>query len=310
MHDIIVHNYPQSPVAEKVRVGLGIKRLTWRWVEIPRIPPKPNLIPLTGGYRRTPVMQIGSDIFCDSQCILRELERRFPDPSYFPPGGAGMPWGVSRWTDGELFDLSVRLVMGAGVEQLPPELASDRARLYLGPGGDFHEIVGDLPHIQAQLRAELGWLEQRLDSGRAFILGEQPSLPDALAYAVVWFISGRWTGASEFFSEFPRLRAWRDRVAAIGHGTYSEMSAEYALSIARESEPSSPQASDEREPQGLKVGLQVAVAPVGDGGDPLVNGVVRSVDRETIAIDRHHPLVGTVCVHFPRAGYRVTKTST
>ena len=76
MSEIILHNYPESPVAEKVRIALGIKGLEWLSVKIPRIPPKPLLMPLTGGYRRTPVMQIGADIYCDSQCIIRELERR------------------------------------------------------------------------------------------------------------------------------------------------------------------------------------------------------------------------------------------
>ena len=69
MKDIIFHNYSQSPVAEKVRVGFGIKQLKWYSVEIPRLPPKPMLTKLTGGYRRTPVMQIGADIYCDSLCI-------------------------------------------------------------------------------------------------------------------------------------------------------------------------------------------------------------------------------------------------
>ena len=46
--EIILHNYPQSPVAEKVRVALGIKKLAWRNVEIPRLPPKPLLIPRVG----------------------------------------------------------------------------------------------------------------------------------------------------------------------------------------------------------------------------------------------------------------------
>ena len=50
--EIILHNYPQSPVAEKVRVALGIKGLSWRSVEIPRLAPKPMLTALTGGYRR------------------------------------------------------------------------------------------------------------------------------------------------------------------------------------------------------------------------------------------------------------------
>ena len=29
--------------------------------------PRPDLMPMTGGYRRTPVMQIGADIYCDTQ---------------------------------------------------------------------------------------------------------------------------------------------------------------------------------------------------------------------------------------------------
>ena len=45
---IILHNYPQSPVAEKVRLGLGLKNLAWSNVLIPRIPPKPDLVALTG----------------------------------------------------------------------------------------------------------------------------------------------------------------------------------------------------------------------------------------------------------------------
>ena len=128
MADIILHHYPQSPVTEKVRIGLGIKRLAWRSVEVPRIPPKPDLMPLTGGYRRAPVMQIGADIYCDSQCILRELQRRFPEPTVYPGGADGMAWGISRWTDGELMDLVVGLVLGAAHESLPPEFAADRGR--------------------------------------------------------------------------------------------------------------------------------------------------------------------------------------
>ena len=48
--EIILHNYPQSPVAEKARVALGIKGLSWWSVEIPRLAPKPMLTKLTGGY--------------------------------------------------------------------------------------------------------------------------------------------------------------------------------------------------------------------------------------------------------------------
>ena len=78
MTDIILHHYDTSPYAEKVRTGLGLKGLAWASVELPVIMPKPNLTTLTGGYRKTPVLQIGADIYCDSQLIMRELERRYP----------------------------------------------------------------------------------------------------------------------------------------------------------------------------------------------------------------------------------------
>ena len=48
MTDIILHHYDMSPYSEKVRTGLGLKRLAWASVEMPVIMPKPNLTALTG----------------------------------------------------------------------------------------------------------------------------------------------------------------------------------------------------------------------------------------------------------------------
>lgn len=306
MADIILHHYPQSPVTEKVRIGLGIKQLAWRSVEVPRIPPKPDLMPLTGGYRRAPVMQIGADIYCDSQCILRELQHRFPEPTFYPGGGDGMVWGISRWTDGELMDHVVGLVLGAALDNLPPDFAADRGRLYFGPNFDLAAKKADLPHILAQIRAQLGWMDQRLAGGRSFMLGDNPGLPDALAYYLVWFIRGRWESGPDFLSQFPALVAWEERVTAIGHGDVSDMSAEEALAIAAAAETETVEKADPYDPQGIEPGMMVSVVPDVDGGDPPVSGPVRAVSRETIAILHENARIGQVCIHFPRAGYRVT----
>ena len=305
MSEIILHNYPQSPVAEKVRTGLGLKGLAWRCVEIPRIPPKPDLMPLTGGFRRTPVLQIGADIYCDSQCILREIDRRHPEPSFFPGGGYGMPWALSRWTDTIMFDLVVRVVLGHAPDELPPEFAADRGRLYFGPDWDLKAVQADLPHTLAQLRAQLGWLNERLSHGREFILGE-PGLPDVLAYHLVWFLRGRWEKGAELLSQFPALEAWEARVKAIGHGHPSDMDPLEALDIARDAEPETPEGSDPLDAQNIEPGMRVTIAPDSDGGDPKVPGTVHAVSRDTIAILSEDERVGTVCIHFPRAGYRVT----
>lgn len=304
MDEIILHHYPASPVSEKVRVALGIKGLAWRSVEIPRVPPKPDVMPLTGGYRRTPIMQVGADIYCDSQCILRELQRRYPEPSFYPGGAAGLPWAISRWTDG-LFDTAVRISMGANADKLPEDFARDRVRLFFGPNGELKKVQADLPHAAAQLRAQFGWIDERLAGGRRFILGDQPGLPDALAYYLVWFIRGRWQSGPQLLSEFPALEAWEQRIKTIGHGQPMPMTSSEALEIARASQPSTPQRDDPRDAQGIKTGQKVSVVPDVDSGEPAVAGVVQLVERDSIAILREDARVGAVCVHFPRVGYRV-----
>jgi len=239
MDEIILHHYPASPVSEKVRVALGIKNLAWRSVEIPRLPPKPDVMPLTGGYRRTPIMQIGADIYCDSQCILRELQRRHPEPSFYPGGAAGLPWGINRWTDA-LFDTAVRLSMGANADKLPPDFLADRSRLFFGPNADIRKIQADIPHTTAQLRAQFGWVDERLTGGRRFLLGDNPGLPDATTYYLVWFVRGRWQGGPELLAEFPALEAWEQRVKAIGHGRPTQMTSAEAIEAARASQPTTP----------------------------------------------------------------------
>jgi glutathione S-transferase len=305
LQEVILHHYPPSPFSEKVRVAFGIKKLAWRSVEIPRVPPKPELMPLTGGFRRTPVMQIGADIYCDSQCILRELQRRFPEPTFYPGGSNGMPWAVNRWTD-YVFDAAAGVVMGAAADQLPEAFAKDRGRLYFGPDYDYEIIKANLPHSAAQLRGQLGWLDQRLATGRDFMLGDQPGLPDAVTYYLVWFIRGRWQSGPEFLSEFPALEAWEKRVAAIGHGDQKDMTAGEALDVAKASETDTAEQADPRDPQGIKPGMTVSIVADVDGGETPVTGKVRAVDRETISILHDEERIGTVCIHFPRVGYRVT----
>ncbi|MEM7506813.1 MAG: glutathione S-transferase family protein [Pseudomonadota bacterium] len=309
MSEILLHNYAASPVAEKVRVSLGIKGLAWRDVDIPRLPPKPLLTPLTGGYRRTPVMQIGADIFCDSQCILRELQRRQPEPTFFPGGADGLAWALSRWADGELFSLAVKLVLGAAGDKLDPAFAEDRGRLYLGPdwGDRLAAAHRDLPHLAAQMRGHLGWMNDRIAAGRDFMLGDAPGLPDALAYHVVWFLRGRWAAGAELLSEFPALESWEARVNAIGHGTSSPMDGQQALAEALASEPATPESDDPQDPQGLNPGQRVSITPDLDGGEQRVEGRIHAVTRNTIAIRRSDPQTGDVCVHFPRVGYRIER---
>jgi glutathione S-transferase len=81
---LILHHCDFSSFSEKVRLVLGIKGIPWSSVSIPSSLPKPDYMPLSGGYRRASSLQIGADIFCDSVRIIAELEDRFPEPSIYP----------------------------------------------------------------------------------------------------------------------------------------------------------------------------------------------------------------------------------
>lgn len=306
MADLILHHYPPSPVSEKIRTGLGLKSLNWTSVEENRLPERPELFAMTGGYRRIPVLQVGADIYCDTQLIFRVLEDIAPQPSFFPAGGAGLPFGLSRWADAEFFTSAMKVAFAPAVDDLPPALVADRQRLYLGPDGDLTKERADLPHTLAQLRAQLGWLDEALAGGADFLAGGSAGMADLLAWYLYWFVSGRYAQAGDFLAEFPALTAWAERMKAIGHGTSTDMSPAEALAVARAATPVTPERADPADPQGLAPGMAASVAPLTDSAENPVSGVIRSVGRDHIALTLETEAAGTVCVHFPRVGYRVT----
>ncbi len=303
-HEIILHNFASSPFSEKVRLVFGIKALAWRSVEIPSLLPKPDLIPLTGGYRRTPVMQIGADIFCDTQIIVREIERRFPSPSIFPHG-KGLPYGLGFWTDRQLFLASVPIIFGEIGHLMPEDFRKDREAM--SPSGFSTEAMKRAaPFMRDQWRAHAGFIAEQLADGRAFVLGSEPSIADIHCFMNFWFMKGAVPATTaSLLAEFPLIDPWLARVTAIGHGRPTPMDAKEALRIAKDASPQAGVATDSFDPNGRKPGDRVKVAPDDYGRDPVAGEIVFSNAHE-IAIRRSDPAVGDVVVHFPRAGFTVT----
>lgn len=296
MADLILHHYGTSPFSEKVRIAFGIKRLAWRSVTIPVIMPKPELMPLTGGYRKTPVLQIGADIYCDTQVILRELDRRRPDPQL---GTGGIAEGFAFWADHPLFSAAVATAFGTMGEHLPDAFFADRAA-FSGRAMDRTKLKMQSAVMQGPLRAHLGWAEQSLSDGRRFLLGEAPNLADLALYHPVWFVRDR--AKSQALADYTALNAWADRMAAFGHGEKSEMTGAEALGVAREAEPAAETRGVAVNSLGLQAGQPVSVTPDDTGRDPTV-GTLVALDHQTIVIRREAPECGAVHVHFPRAGF-------
>jgi glutathione S-transferase len=293
MADIILHHYDTSPFSEKVRLLFGLRGVAWRSVIQPTIMPKPDLTPLTGGYRRIPVLQVGADVFCDTQVILAEVAARTGGPLE----GAG--WAINLWADRIFFGSTVPIIFGE--IEVPKAFIEDREKLSGRPFDAAAMKAAGLP-MKGQWRAQAAWIESAL-AHSDYIAGAAPGLSDIAAYMNLWFLGGAVPKImDELLVGLPKTLAWRDRVRAIGHGTRSEMTPAEALEAARTSEPATYTAHDPADPLGVAPGQPVRVMADDYGRDPI-DGVLVAANPERIVIAREDESLGRLHVHFPRAGY-------
>jgi glutathione S-transferase len=297
--ELILHHYDTSPFSEKVRLLLGLKGLAWRSVIQPVIMPKPDLIPLTGGYRRIPVLQIGADVYCDSQVIMAEIGARAGGAPLDPLG-----WTVNLWADRQFFMVTVPVIFAE--VQVPPEFVADREKL---SGQHFNpdQMRAVAPHMTAQWRAEAAWLDDAVSS-RPYLSGDEPGLADIAAYMNIWFLGGAVPQvAARLMEGLVHLQAWRGRMRAIGHGRRSEMTPAEALAAAKAAEPAPYTDHDPNDPLGLEPGASVIVSADDYGRDPLA-GTLVAANARRVVIARDEPSLGRMHLHVPRVGYVVTPT--
>ena len=304
MPELVLHHFDWSPYAEKVRVLLGIKGLAWRSVQIPMVMPKPDLTALTGGYRKTPVLQVGADVYCDSSLIALELERRHPAPTLFPDGGAGLALALAAWA-GRFFDAGAGLAMGLN-DEMPAELMQDRREFFSHL--DFASFRARAPHLFGQVAAHAHLVEVQLADGREYLLGARPGLADATAYYVLWMARGFVGSIGDVLRPFARVAGWEERMRQIGHGTRTEFEAVDALQLARSSQPLPPRGVAAADPLGLLAGETVAITPDDYGKVPVMGELV-TLQPDEVAVRRRDARVGELVVHFPRVGYSVERST-
>ncbi|MCP1602374.1 glutathione S-transferase family protein [Pseudomonas citronellolis] len=308
MSELILHHYPTSPFAEKARLLLGFKQLSWRSVLIPPIMPKPDLLALTGGYRKTPVLQVGADVYCDTALIARRLEQEKATPALFPEGQEFSVAAFAAWADSVLFQHGVSLVfqpesIAVRFGKLPPEFlkafVADRSQLFSGGS------AARLPAEQArqQWPVFMARLEQQLAREEGDFLFGEPSVADFAVAHVLWFVKAT-PVTSPLVDAYPSVVAWLGRVLGFGHGAHSEMSSEEAIAVARDSQPAALPDEPFSDANGLRAGQRVAIAATDYGVDP-VEGELLHVGSEELILRREDPRAGVVHVHFPRLGFAI-----
>lgn len=306
MAELILHHYPQSLFSEKARAMLNARGLAWRSVIIPMIMPRPDTIPLTGGYRRTPVLQVGADIYCDTALIAAVLDPLGAGPSFFPSASLLAAQTLARWVDTEMFWAAVTLrfqPQNAGAFFASPEaavaFAQDRASFSEGA------TVRRLPLEEAapRYRTFMAELEAQLADGRAFLFGAEWTIADFSIYHVLWFIHAGGAMAEDL-ARHPAASAWYARMGEFGGDLGAPMTGQEALDIALAAVPAAV-ADGASDLADIPVGALVDVGPTDYGVMPS-RGELVNCDDASITIRREHERTGVVHVHFPRHGFGVT----
>jgi glutathione S-transferase len=308
MTDIILHHYDLSPFSEKIRLALGFKGLAWQSVKVEGVPPRPLLNALTGGYRRLPVLQVGADIYCDTNVIFRALERIKPEPTLYPDG-EGIAKALSLWWDRATWKPAIGVLVAHIGEHLPEAFLKDRKESYLGYDISKQAMAPMLPVYVQQLACFAEWLDSMLAHNGGYLTGEKLSAADITCYHSLWLLRAN-CGAATIDAQIrlsPAITAWMDRIAAIGHGESTEITPEAALARANQASPGDGFSAN-ADPSGLKAGTLVTVTPDDNARVP-VEGILIAADAQEIVIARESPEAGRIHIHFPRAGFETLGVS-
>ena len=308
MSPLILHHYPTSPFAEKIRLILGYKKLAWHSVVIPMIMPKPDLTALTGGYRRTPVLQIGADIYCDTALISDVLEKMAPTPSLYPSPVNGAASIVAQWADSQVFPAAMAYnfhpsgvadVFAGVPEEAIQAFVADRAAMR---GGAPRMAIGEgKSSYKSQLRRMSDMLTEH-----PYLMGNETTIADFSAYHPLWFTLERTPSLAGILDATPLLKDWMARMKAIGHGTSEKMKSAQAIEIAHQAAPLDVSQLTFVDEHGIDLGSEVTVTADNFGLEPTP-GTLVAATKTRLTLRREDDRAGTVHVHFPRNGFILKK---
>ena len=305
----ILHHYPMSPFSEKVRMAFGFKHMAWHSVHVPAILPKPDVVALTGGYRRTPFLQVGADIYCDTALICDVLEHLQPEPTLYPPHLRGVSRVFAQWADGPLFWAAMAYnFQPAGLAQALPGASPEAVQAFATDRKAMRTNMTVLRPADATsaYRSYLRRIASMVEE-HDFLFGAEPCVADLAAYHPLWFTRHQVPVLAGILDATPAVLEWMDRIAAFGHGHCEPLSAADAITVASHQEPMPLYGnllvnSAFQDDHGIALGTRVTVAPEAFGQE-ATEGELVAATRTHYTLRREDPRAGAVHVHFPRIGY-------
>jgi len=297
---IILHQYDMSPFSEKIRKIFAYKNAPWHAVTQSMWLPRPHLTPMTGAYRRIPVLQIGADLYCDTRLIARKIDQLFPESPLYPKGLEAAADCITQWPTATCSPppcrrSSRRSGHAASATHGRPQEDAARSR----PG----RAARDGPRPQDELRVFAAGLDRTLTQG-GFLLGKTFSVADAAVYHVLWFVRNA-PDAGAILARFPACSGGsghRRDGSGQARGDDAGNSARHRHGHrARDKMPGRRKRSQRPRP-----GTTVTISS-DDLPQDRVEGEVLALDVDEIVILRQSPECGAIALHFPRAGYRIAE---
>ena len=298
---LILHQYDISPFSQKAQKMMGLKELSWQSVEMPMIAPKPDVEALTGGYRGTPVLQIGRDVFIDNWMIARALDEFDASGLAINAQGGLREAALYAWGE-RLFTPLLHAALAAYQSEWDADFLADRKRVF--PDVDFDTLDVSDPDRRSQVRAYLGTVEAQLGLDRDFLGGAQADSCDIHVWGMVWMIHSALPALMPIVETFPRLTDWYERVSALGTGDREDVKIDVAWQSLKDGPARPLPDTPDQEPLAPWVGEVVDIA-AGSADRGSASGRLLAVDHEQVVLGVE-PISGEAAqVWFPRFGYHL-----
>lgn len=297
----ILYHYPMSPFSEKIRATMGVLDAEWHSVTVPAFPPRSDLSPFIGGYRRIPVLQVGAQFYCDSQLAYDALVERTSELRVLSPEDEHF----RQWAETDVFFavLSAQkpsTVMRFLIRELGVRgflyFVRDRARMMRVSALNVLSTADSSNLIERYVAA----LSERLVD-QAFLSGLSPRYLDVCCYHPLWMAERVNSKACLHWPE--PVRAWANRMQALGHGSKLSTSDGDIEAAIRSDEVDT---TDWSLAPGWRLGEAVVVSPLDYGLDPSC-GQLASLCDKRIVIRRRAPSGASIYLHFPRTGFSVMR---
>lgn len=301
---MILHHYPLSPYAEKIRAMSAYAELEWLSCITSEAPPRGKLNLLSGGYGRIPIAQWGSDIYCDSNLIADEISRLTKKPSLANSQLKQDDLSQRQWLESKLFfacinrsfssALLCRIAKDNGVINLLKFL-KDRITM----GAKASVSTGSQKSAPRYIAQGIAGIEKSLGDNK-YIGGDEPNIIDFSTYHCFWFL--QIVGEKNELQKYSRANAWFARMLKFKSSPGKTIDIDEALSAAKNSKPKKlikKYLNDHR------IGSRVVIAP-NDYRQIPVTGILVGADDQRWIIQRESEATGTLHLHFPTYAVDVT----